>query len=287
MFKYVKDVVSEIDGNRKITSRDQAFARMRRLGLDDFGEILLNMPLEEFPRASRLLPTMASAEIQRSWTGTDGYPLLRQSCNFVRSLSYNFARLTGRPVSDVRVLDYGCGYGRIARLMYYFVDSENLVGVDPWDASISECKRSKLGDNFLQSDYLPASLPVRSTFGLAYAFSVFTHLSERAARMAFTAVRRYVDRGGIFCITVRPPEYWDIEASAASVDQRLDMRKQHLSRGFAFYPHNLPPIDGELTYGDTSISFDWLEQNIQGWRRVAIDRSLEDPYQIYVFLEAA
>jgi SAM-dependent methyltransferase len=286
MFKYVDDVVSEINSNRRITTRDQAFGIMRRLGLDDFGEILLNMPSKDFPRASALLPSMASDAIQRSWTGTDGYALLRQSCNFVRALSYNFARLTGRPLSDIRVLDYGCGYGRIARLMYYFVDSNDLVGVDPWDASISECKRARLGDNFLLSDYLPTSLPLKSTFALAYAFSVFTHLSERAARMAFATVRHYTNVGGMFCITIRPAEYWDIDASAASAEQRLDMKAAHLSRGFAFCPHNLPPIDGDLTYGDTSVSLEWLARNIPGWRQVAIDRSLEDPYQIYVFLEA-
>ncbi len=64
------------------------------------------------------------------------------------------------------------------------------------------------------------------------------------------------------------------------------MKALHQARGFAFCPHDLPPIDGDITYGDTSISLDWLERNIDGWKRVGIDRSLEDPYQIYVFLEA-
>src|SRR4029077_744564 len=44
---------------------------------------------------------------------------------------------------------------------------------------------------------------------LIYAFSVFTHLSERAAIMALTTLRRYVARGGLFVITIRPKEYWD------------------------------------------------------------------------------
>lgn len=35
------------------------------------------------------------------------------------------------------------------------------------------------------------------------------------------------------------------------------MIAKHNSSGFAFAAHNRPPIDGEVTYGDTSISLDY------------------------------
>ena len=42
-------------------------------------------------------------------------------------------------VDEFSVLDFGCGYGRLARLFYYYIKQDNFYGVDPWDRSINEC----------------------------------------------------------------------------------------------------------------------------------------------------
>jgi len=135
---------------------------------------------------------MASAQVQNQWTGDNGLPLLRQSANFVRSAVFTFGRLTGRTLNGASILDYGCGYGRLSRLMYYFTDPQNLFGVDPWDQSIDICRQDGLGVNFLQSHYVPETLPLpRADFDLIFAFSVFTHLSLRSTSAAFNVCRRY------------------------------------------------------------------------------------------------
>ena len=118
------------------------------------------MPDREFPTLSKALPRMATAEVQTQWTGSSGLTLLKQSCNFVRSAAYHFNRLTSRPLDGSAILDYGCGYGRLARLMYYFSDPARLYGVDPWERSIAICHDCGLGENFRVSDYLPKDLPV-------------------------------------------------------------------------------------------------------------------------------
>ncbi len=288
MLSYVRGWLKAVEDDPAIASRDAAFAALRTLGLDDFGEALMLMPLPEFPRLSALLPAMASPEVQEEWTGESGYDLLRKSCSFVRSLSYNYARISGRQLSDATaILDYGCGYGRIARLLYYFVATDRVIGVDPWDRSIAECEAAGLGPGFRLSGYLPESLPVAETiFDLAYAFSVFTHLSHRATLAAVEALRRHMKPGGVLCITVRPLEYWDREGPWQAPEVRDRLKQHHVGQGFAFVPHDRPPIDGDVTYGDTSMSFEWIDHNMVGWTRVGVDRSLEDPYQIYVFLRA-
>jgi len=245
---------------------------------------MISMPLHEFPQISQVLPRMASAEVQTEWTGNHGIPLLRQSCNFVRSAAYNFARLAGRPLDNAAILDYGCGYGRLARLMYYFTDPDKLFGIDPWDRSIEICHADGLGDHFRQSDYLPESLPVpRADFELIYAFSVFTHLSMRATMKAFETSRRYIAENGVLLITVRPVEYWNADPNIPrDLTPQLGIAQQE--HGFAFRPHQRPDVDGDVTYGDTGISIDWLEDRVPHWTVAAVDRSLDDPYQIYVFL---
>jgi SAM-dependent methyltransferase len=284
-FSYITGLMDRLEGDASVKTRDAAFRRLRILGLDDFGEVLLGMPSAAHPKLSSLLPSMASDEIQDGWTGNHGLPLLTQSGAFVRSLAFNFSRFTGRSIQEARILDYGCGYGRLARLMYYFVDTPALVGVDPYDQSIEECRSAGLGPRFLLSDYLPTRLPTSIRFNLAYAFSVFTHTSKRATLAALGAIRAQMSPGGVLCLTIRPLEYWEVPRDDIPPETRTACREEHLRDGFAFCPHNRTPIDGDITYGDTTMTLDWLDSHAVGWRRLGIDRSLDDPWQIYVFLQ--
>lgn len=287
MLEYIAEELTRLERDAAVSSRAEAFAGLRRLGLEDFGYALLTMPNPAYPKLSRLLPAMAADDVQRNWTGNAGEPLLRQSAAFVRALSYNFARHTGRTLEGARVLDFGCGYGRLARLLYYFVDEPDLYGVDPWDLSIQLCHEAGLGDRFRVSEYLPTSLPVDDVrFDLLYAFSVFTHLSRRATLTSLATLRRHVADTGLLTITIRPVEYWAHDPHTTP-DQRRAYMAQHRREGFAFNPHIRAAIDGDVTYGDTSLTLDWLAHEAPEWRVVGTDRSLEDPFQRYVFLAPA
>lgn len=284
MFEYAYEVARTVDAEMGEPSLVNALRGLRQLGLEDFGELLASMPDSTFPNLSRVLPRMASAEVQTKWTGTHGLSLLKQTSNFVRSAAYNFIRLTGRPLDGAQLLDFGCGYGRIARLMYYFTDPERFIGVDPWDRSIELCHQAGFGENFRRSDYLPKSLPVGDTkFDLIYAFSVFTHLSERATRQALDTLRYYVRDDGVLLITVRPIEYWAV--SHPDHGDMVAQMSRHRRYGFAFLPHNRERIDGDITYGDTSMTPEWLVAEFPRWRLAGLDRSLDDPYQVYLFLQ--
>jgi SAM-dependent methyltransferase len=286
MLEYVASFLRQVNAQVNPASLEAALPLLRRgLGLDDFGELMFSMPNTEFPRLSLALPRMASAEVQMQWTGSNGFPLLKQTCNFVRSAAYNFSRLTGRSLNDAAILDYGCGYGRIARLMYYFTGPGRLLGVDPWDKSIEICRACGLGANFRQSDYLPKDLPVaEKAFHLIYAFSVFTHLSLRATRHALDVCRRYIASDGVLLITIRPVEYWLLDASVHGLADTTRFQEAHRRQGFAFSPHNRTPVDGDVTYGDTSMTTEWITANFPRWKVAGVDRSLDDAYQLYVFL---
>jgi SAM-dependent methyltransferase len=275
-----------IEADHAINSRDGALKALRSLGIDDFGYLLMTMPNAQFPKLSDLLPKMASEEVQQSWTGCSGETLLRQTCAFVRSLAYNYTKFTGKVLAGASILDFGCGYGRIARLMYYFVDPSNLLGVDPWDRSVQICHEDGMGTNFLQSSYLPTSLPVGNLqFDLIYAFSVFTHLSERAARISLATISRYLKTEGLLVITIRPVEYWHHDQGAQKSGMAERQVALHKEKGFAFLPHNRPAVDGDITYGDTTFTLQWLADNFPLFSVKGVDRSLEDPFQYYVFLQ--
>jgi SAM-dependent methyltransferase len=230
---------------------------------------------------------MASEETQRSWTGDHGYSLLRQTLAFTRIASHGFLRWTGQPLDNKLILDFGCGYGRFARLMYYFTDPSNYYGLDPWPLSIELCQKANLPGHLAVSDYLPTTLPVGDLkFDLIFAFSVFTHLSPRATGIALRTLRNYVRHTGLLVITIRPIDYWFLSNVKELVPETERLVATHRTNGFAFHPHVRAAVDGDITYGDTSMTISFLRDNFrQEWEVTQIDRSLDDPYQLAVFLK--
>jgi SAM-dependent methyltransferase len=286
MLNHVREALRAVEAEAANVPLPETLGALRRvLGLDDFGALMFGMPDPDLPNLSRVLPRMASTEVQQLWTGASGEVLLKQTSSFVRAMAVQFTRHTHRPLDGCEILDFGCGYGRISRLMYYFTDPGKLIGVDPWERSIEVCRECGLGEDFRQSAWLPDELPVGSKkFDLIFAFSVFTHLSPRATQKAFAACRRYVREDGLLTVTIRPAEYWLLDRSVHGLADTKSVREQHERQGFAFAPFDLPKIDGDLTYGNTSMTLSWLERNVKGWRVKGVDRSLDDPYQVYLFL---
>jgi SAM-dependent methyltransferase len=270
------------------TSQDELFESLRSLGLEDFGLLLLSMPNPAYPKISNILPRMASEEIQRNWTGDAGVNLLRHTLNFVRSIAYYFSKYTGETLENKTILDFGCGYGRIARLMYYFTNPDNFFAVDPWDKSLEICNADGLIKNFYLSDYLPAQLPTGDKkFSLIYAFSVFTHLSEKATRISLNTLLNHLEPNGLLVITIRPIEYWSFEGNFDSPETRDRLISSHRQTGFSFLPHLRDAVDGDITYGDTSMTLEWLKNLLPTAEILGTDRSIFDPYQIYVFIRQA
>jgi 2-polyprenyl-3-methyl-5-hydroxy-6-metoxy-1,4-benzoquinol methylase len=193
---------------------DQLFTALKKLPVDVVADVLNYIP-PEYTKLREILPTMASDEVQTSWIGTASYPLLLQSCAFMRAVDGGMQRFDGRSIDGLDVLDYGCGWGRLIRLLYKYTPPERIYGVDPWDKSIDICKESGIRANLAVSDYLPKTLPFEGKkFDLIYAFSVFTHLSERAATMALAACRERIKNDGMMVITARPLSYWDYHVHA-------------------------------------------------------------------------
>jgi 2-polyprenyl-3-methyl-5-hydroxy-6-metoxy-1,4-benzoquinol methylase len=249
--------------------------------MDVFGKLLLDIP-DKYPNLKSFFPTMASNQVQRTWTGSDGESLLQTSLAFIKSACYGYATLTGKKIEDAKILDYGCGWGRLIRLFYKLTPIDNIYGVDPWDQSIQICRDNGVKGNLAASDYVPHSLPFEEKFDLIFAFSVFTHLSQKTCKIVLETLRKYISEDGILIITIRPKEYWNIHQNGAYA---VEMASAHEETGFAFKPHNRPPIDGDITYGDTSMTLEYLDNNFPKWNITAVECNGVDQYQIILFLK--
>jgi SAM-dependent methyltransferase len=271
--------------------KGDVFAALRDLPIDVVADVMLEIP-EDYKHARAAFPEMAADEVQDAWTGNHGHTLLFQSAAFVRAVEAAFLKHTGRSLDRARILDYGCGWGRLLRLMYKFTDPSTLYGCDPWTKSIELCRESRVVANLAVCDYLPKEVPFHDTeFDLIYAFSVFTHLSEDTARTVLSAFRKCISADGLLVITVRPDSYWYVHNNKTAVVDLLLMHELHRQDKFAFTPHhgkseaNVTDADGLNTYGDASFSFDYIRTHWLEWKLVGYDVSLLDPYQTIVFLK--
>lgn len=129
---------------------------------------------------------------------------------------------------------------------------------------------------------MPKNLPFDKKFDLVFAFSVFTHLSEKTTHVVLKTLRNYIADNGLLVITIRPKEYWKIHNKGEVASEMLTI---HDENGFAFTPLDLPPIDGDITYGDTSISLDYFISHFPQWDLAYLEYNSIDPYQVILFLK--
>jgi SAM-dependent methyltransferase len=285
-FDHINAILAEAESIAATGDFNDVLTVLQRLSLSNFGSLLMAPP-PQYGAVLSFLPTMASKEIQLNWTGAHGAPLLQQSLLFVKSIEAAFPRLVGRPLRNASMLDFGCGWGRLLRLMLWFSHPDKIFGVDTWERSLQLCADHRVLGSLAQCDRVIERLPFEDRqFDLIYAFSVFTHLSEEAMMAAQNAIRQKIKPDGLLVITIRPMEYWLNHPIHADPGRYTEILEQHNSQGFAFV-QGWGDIghDPEGTYGDTSMSFDYLQKNWRSWQVCGYDHNFEDPTQIIVFLK--
>lgn len=259
----------------------------RNIPLDIFAKVLLNVP-STFPNAKKILPIMPSAYVQNKWTGSSGLTLLRSSCAFIRSLINLYEKLTERNIFHARVLDYGCGWGRLSRLLLKEVPRTQLFAADAWQESLDIFLASHIHDKVTLVDEYPQG-PIWGDLkmDLIFLFSVFTHTSPLCTSHILSSLRQTIASDGVLIITVRPEEYWKHQNN---IDRPVleNLISEHKSTGYAFNPHRRPVHSNEkiedIPYGDCSISLDYLAK-IPHWKIAALDYNLIDPLQTIVALK--
>ena len=213
MHQEIQKILSEVDKRISTLDSNGVQTEFENIPLEIFGQIQIDR-LHKYKNLMRWLPKMPSPEIQRSWTGAADHELMRQSINFVRLSVSKYHEISRTPMGQSNVLDFGCGWGRLTRLLYKYVPVERLYGVDPWDRSIEICRDCDLPGSFYMSDYIPRELPTPTNvrFDFIIAFSVFTHLSENVTKVAIRTLENYLTDKGVIALTIRPKEYWSFAA---------------------------------------------------------------------------
>ena len=267
------------------------FELFRELDLDLWA-LLLTKQYELYPHIRGLLPDMPGADIQELWNGCSGAALAAQGTAFYRKLCERYRRYGPSPLDRASILDYGCGWGRLTRFLARDVAPGDLYGCEPVAGMVEFCRRSGLPATVEQIDVLPASSPFAQRFDLAFAFSVFTHLSEEAHQRALTVLHEALAPGGVLVVTIRPPAYMTVSPLLHPLLEQLgsDPRSAWEQARFLHVAH---PADqhhpqytgGRMHYGETVITLPYVRQRWSDrFELLHVDLLAEDLHQVVLTL---
>jgi len=188
--------------------------------------------------------------------------------------------LQGAAPRDCRVLDFGIGWGRLARLWLKYGGPDRLDGCDAWDESLEKARDCGLRNHLVRSDPLLETLPFdEASFDIVWAFSVFTHLSPEAMLHGLTGLAKMLKPSGTLIFTVRPHSYWDLETpqqlmTNAQPGEMVD------TEDVKFLQHR----SNDPYYGDISVSGSFIHESCRktGLKIVSMSWGTTDAYQISV-----
>lgn len=282
--RYTIPILAAANEAATLQNQKAMYNHLRELPFSDFCQAMMSIP-PEFDSLAKNIPRLPPKEIQEGWTGFSGDPLMLKSCSIVRLFQNTKLRITGSDLGG-RILDYGCGWGRLLRLVHYFTDPEFIYGVDPMESSLELCRNYGLASHLALCDSIPTSLPFEDTkFDFVFSYSVLTHTSEESTRAILRVVRNCIESSGVFVVTIRPEEFWNIRRTSLGNDKVNTLIAQHNQNGYAFVPMFLNGKPSS-TYGETSISFDYFKILAleEGWRVAYFDCDFQEPFQIMVSL---
>ncbi len=126
-----------------------------------------------------------------------------------------------------RILDFGCGCGRVLRYLRDRAGSAQLYGTDIDPEAIRWCRSHFSGIDFRTNGSLPPTGYPDHHFDLVIAVSVFTHLDEELQNLWLSELSRILGPGGILLATLLNSQLLDEEAKGNSTEE---MRNGVVSR---------------------------------------------------------
>lgn len=237
---------------------------------------------------SLTFPAFPPEELQRRFVGSAGEAALREAFAYVAHVK----RAGVRVARGTRLLDFGCGWGRFLRVWWKDVGAAGLFGCDIHAPAIALCRQLGVPGN-LDRLYQWGRLPYAdASMDVVSAYSVFTHLSERAHRHWLAEIARVLRPGGVFALTLEPPRFLDYVAGLGEADDGawqsslrrfagdVPAMKALVSRGgIAFLPTGTGEDFTPDAYGDAVVPRDYVEREWAGWFKLR--DWLDDPARFF------
>ncbi len=167
------------------------------------------------------------------------------------------------PGSIDRVIDYGCGYGRVLRHLPSFLPSADFVACDLDAEAVAFCRRAFAATGVVAPTE-PADLEL-PTADLVWGGSVFTHLPAEPAQILFDRLGHSLRPGGVLVFSFHGHfafAHLDTLFGGAYADQAEAIPAEVAQHGLAYrsYPESY------LTLGEGSYGTAWhAAETFRGW----------------------
>jgi SAM-dependent methyltransferase len=210
------------------------YERFRDVGDEDWWELWLAYAAA--PDSRDDLPPFAPAEIQQRVHGTSFAGAMRGALA-IRYLTFRYLRRTAmRPVvPTMKVLDFGCGWGRVLRVLLKDFHTANLFGTDI-DAEVVALARELLPEvDFQVNGPRPPLAYADESFDLVVANSVFSHLSEPNFRAWLGELTRLLKPGALLVFTSWGQGLLDMAKNVFATGEREYAWQRNILNGFASY----------------------------------------------------
>lgn len=268
----------------------ETYEALRNIPFADYCDLQLNVPAE-WKALREFLPKMPSAEDQKRWVGDHGPALMRRSASLVRLYEYLSWRQTGSGLNGKNILDYGCGWGRVLRLLPYFANPNQIEGVDPMPDSLRICRESKIHSKVFPVSPRPDRFesPLFTSFDIVTIFSVFTHTPEWLTVDILKNCAAATRKDGRVICTIRANNWLMVRNGHWPQNLLERVQREYAEIGYSFISlRNSAGNSGlqEDLYGDTVMTIDYFRLLAEraGWKIEVCDRDPLEPFQICVML---
>ena len=230
------------------------------------------------------IPDLPPAKIQMRFTAMHGRSNLNQAFDFYK---FVLGHMPQEEKGRIRLIDFGGGWGRILRLFLREFPADQLLLLDCLTDAI-ECAKSLNPPFAIYQNGIDPPLPFeKACADCCYAFSVFSHLSERVAFNWLSHLCELLVPGGKLIITtrgmtqIRNLRQFRLGSGLQSTFKRLfrwfkiyrihssnillphpnEIQRLYTAGSFQFYPTG---GGGELAkefYGETWITEAWIKGN--------------------------
>lgn len=144
------------------------------------------------------LPSLPSDEIQIQFTSQSGRSNLLEAFEFYK-IALNYIKAVKEP----RILDFGCGWGRVARFFLRETAPANLYLADVMNEAIRHLHATNNPCRIIRNQRKPPIEGVPEGIDLVFAFSVFSHFSEEYFRLWVDYFFDVLKPGGCVVFTTR------------------------------------------------------------------------------------
>jgi SAM-dependent methyltransferase len=147
-------------------------------------------------------PSFPDDALQRRFVGASGKEALEEAFLFYMEIKRYAAKLQIPINRNTRVLDFGCGWGRLYRYFLKDIAVANLLGIDVDQDCVDLCRSTIPMGRFEKCNAKPPFAPAGDqSFDLVYAYSVFSHLSEETSLAWAGEFARILRPGGMLIVT--------------------------------------------------------------------------------------